>query len=103
MAENSDLVWDNFFKQLDSLDKYKLFGFDFTTTPEQKKELIKLVLEKFTLYNDDKVELRFKVPINEEQMADKICTLPMGVNTCIERIALPYFPVVFRLQEKQVA
>lgn len=84
MAENSDLVWDSFFKQLDSLEKYRLFGFDFTTTPKQKKELLNQLLEKFILYNDGKVELRFKLPINEEQVAERICTLSSGVNTRID-------------------
>ena len=81
MAENSDLVWDNFFKQLDALDKYKLLGFEFTTTPEQKKELLNLLLDEFILHNDGKVELRFKLPINEEQVAEKICTLSRGVKS----------------------
>ncbi len=75
LAENSDLVWDNFSKQLDALEKYKLFGFEFTTTLEQKKELINPLLEEFILSNDGRVELRFKLPANEEQVADKICTL----------------------------
>ncbi|MFC1865180.1 cell division protein [Chloroflexota bacterium] len=103
LAENTDLVWDNFFKQLDSLEKYRLFGFDFTTTLEQKKELLNVLLEEFILDNDGKIELRFKVPLNEEQVAEKICTLSRGVNTCIDRIVLPYFPVIFRLLRKQVA
>ena len=103
LADNSDLMWDGFFKQLDSLEKYKLFGFDFTTTPEQKKELLNLLLEEFILNKDGTIELRFKLPLNEEQVAEKICTLSMGVNTCIDRITLPYFPVVFRLPLKQVA
>jgi len=84
LAENSDLVRDNFFKQLDALEKYKLFGFEFAATPEQKKELLNLLLEEFILYNDDKVELRFKLPVKEEQVAETICTLSGGVKSSCE-------------------
>lgn len=66
------------------MEKYKLLGFEFTTTPEQKKELLNLLLEEFILYNDGKVELRFKLPMNEEQVAEKICTLSRGVKLSCE-------------------
>jgi len=74
LGKNSDLVWNRFFEQLDKLQKYWLLGFEFTTTLEQKKELLNLLLEEFILYNDGKVELRFKLLVNEEQVTEKICS-----------------------------
>jgi hypothetical protein len=81
LGKNSDLVWNRFFEQLDKLQKYWLLGFEFTTTPEQKKELLNLLLDEFIMRNDGKVELRFKLPVNEEQVAERICTSSARVLT----------------------
>ena len=83
LAQNTDLIWDNFLKQLDALKKYELLGFDFTTNEAQKKEILNLLLYSFILYPSGKIELRFKIPANEEQIADKTCTLSHHVNAKI--------------------
>ena len=77
---------------MDRLEKYKLLGFDFTTTPEQKKEILNLLLEEFILYNDGRVELRFKLPVNEKQVAEKLVILSRGVKPSCEEV-----PRCFRL------
>jgi len=51
------------------------FNCSFNPTPGQKKEILNLLMEKFVLYKDGKIELQFKVPVNEKQMAESICDL----------------------------
>jgi hypothetical protein len=50
--------------------------------------MLNLLLEEFILYNDDKVELRFKLSVNEKQIAEKICSLAQVVKSSYEEI--PY-------------
>jgi len=45
-----------------------MFDYGFIATPEQK-------LEEFVAYNNGRLELRFKVPVNKEQVAEGITTL----------------------------
>ena len=48
------------------------FDYGFYPTPEQKKEILNMLLDKFVLYKDGRIELRFKVPVNDRQVAEKI-------------------------------
>ena len=43
-------------------------------SPEQKKEILNIMLKEFVLYRDGKIKLRFRIPINEEQVADTVLT-----------------------------
>lgn len=43
------------------------------------EELLNLMLDKFILYGNGKIELRFKVPVNNRQVAEKIQELSCGV------------------------
>jgi hypothetical protein len=58
-------------KQLDNLFDWGLM----TATPEQKKEIIARVLHEFILYQDSRIELRYKLPVLPEQVAEllKVC------------------------------
>ncbi|MFC1893817.1 recombinase family protein, partial [Chloroflexota bacterium] len=82
LQDNDAAALDSFMAQLRRLDGM----FDYTgfrPSPEQKKELLTTLLNQFVLYPDGKIELRFKLPINEKQVADTILTLSRNV------IALP--------------
>ena len=68
---------ERFMSQLRAVDKK--FDYGFAPTTEQKKEILNLLLDKFILYKDGKIELRFKVPVNEKQVAEKIQELSCGV------------------------
>jgi len=52
-----------------------MFDWGFYPSPEQKKELLNVLLKEFVLYKDGRIELRFKLPVNENQVADTILTL----------------------------
>ncbi len=52
-----------------------MFNWGFNPTPEQKKEILNLLLEGFILYNNGRIELRFKLPMNERQIAKAVATL----------------------------
>lgn len=80
LATNSDddSVLEKFMVQLKALHKSFDFGF-MRITPERQKEIINLLVEKFILYGDGKIELRFKLPVNEEQVAGKIRELSCDV------------------------
>jgi len=54
--ETSDWWWDS------------TFGF----TPEQKKEVLNAMLDKFILYRNGKIELRLKVPASESQLTELV-------------------------------
>ena len=49
--------------------------------PEQKKEILNTLVEQFVLDKSDKVELRFKLPVNENQVAENILTLSRNDTT----------------------
>jgi len=61
---------DTFMEQLKAVNMQ--FDYGFNPTPEQIKEILNLLLDKFILYPDGKVELRFKMPVNEKQVAESI-------------------------------
>ena len=66
----SDAAMEKFMSQLKAVDIN--FDYGFYPTSEQKKEILNMLLDKFLLYRDGKIELRFKVPINDRQVAEKI-------------------------------
>ena len=80
LATNSedDVVLEKFMSQLKALHKSFDFGF-MLITPERKKEIINLLVEKFILYGDGRIELRFKLPVKDEQVAEKIRELSCDV------------------------
>ena len=67
----------------------------------QQDSLIRIVLP--AKQDVKEIAIKWKLPTNNKQMADKIVTLARGANTPIERIALPYFPIIFTIPRKQVA
>ena len=52
-------------KELDNLFDWGLMD----ATPEQKKEIISKVLHEFVIYQD-RIELRYKVPVTSKQVAE---------------------------------
>lgn len=72
----ADVLFDNFMTRIKAVDKAYDYGFH--PTPQQKKEILNMLLDKFILYRNGKIELRFKVPVNDEQVADKIQELSLG-------------------------
>lgn len=65
------IAWERFWGQLKSIDK--LYNWNFmTTTPRQKRELLSLILDSYILYKDSRIELRFKMPIDDKQVVDTI-------------------------------
>jgi len=73
LQANSDAALDSFVTQLKELDR--MFDWGFYPSPEQKKQLLNVLLKEFVLYRDGKIELRFKLPVNEKQVADTVLTL----------------------------
>jgi len=43
--------------------------------PGTKRQGLTTLLQEFVLYRDGKIELRFKLPVNEKQVADTIANL----------------------------
>lgn len=70
---NTDTLWDSFWPQFKEIER--MFNWGFNPTPEQKKEILNLLLEGFILYNNGKIELRFKLQMNERQIAETVATL----------------------------
>lgn len=73
LTTNIDAIWDSWWSQLKRIDAW--FDYGFILTPEQKKEILNIMLDKFVLYKDGRIELRFKLPVNEKQVAETISTL----------------------------
>lgn len=73
LQANTDALWDSFWSQFKEIDR--MFNWGFNLSPEQKKKVLNLLLQEFVLYNDGKIELRFKLPVNEKQVAEAIETL----------------------------
>lgn len=68
-----------------------------TPGPEQKKEILNKLLREFILYPEGEVELRYKLPVNEKQVAESLLTLSMNVNTASYLSQLyPFSPALFR-------
>lgn len=74
---NSNALWDSFWSQLQKLDEW--FDWGFSLSVEQKKEILNLLLDSFVLYKDGRIELRFKLPIDEKQVASTITSLTQCV------------------------
>ncbi len=72
----ADALIERFMSHLRAVDRN--FDYGFHPTPEQKKEILNLMLDKFILYGNGKIELRFKVPVNNRQVAEKIQELSCG-------------------------
>jgi len=82
LGNNTEAAWESFMSHLKELDRYFYFGYDISL--EQKKGILNLLLEEFILYNDGKIELRFKLPVDEKQVANTIATLSIGDKSSCE-------------------
>jgi len=74
--DSNDSAVDAFMAQLKQLDKW--FDYGFYPAPAEKKEILNTLLQEFILHKDGRIELRFKVPVNEEQVAEKVLCLSHG-------------------------
>lgn len=73
LKQNDKAVWDSFCAQRKEIDR--MFDYGFYPTPDQKKEILNLLLEEFVLHKDGKIELHFKLPMNEKQVAETVLSL----------------------------
>ena len=48
-----------------------------SATPEQKKEIVNLVLHEFILYQN-RIELRYRLPVTPEQVAETLHGCPQN-------------------------
>jgi hypothetical protein len=76
---------EKFVVQLKQLDKLFDWGGIWFLTSEQKKQILNTLLQEFALYRDGKIELRFKLPVKEKQVADTIATLSSN-NVLYDRV-----------------
>ncbi len=79
LQDNDNTALDAFMVQLKQLDRW--FDYGFNPSPEQKKQLLVTLLKEFVLCRDGKIELRFKLPVNEKQVADSVLTLSRNNTT----------------------
>ncbi len=79
LQDNDNIALDAFMVQLKQLDK--MFDYGFYLSPEQEKELLNVLFKEFVLYRDGRIELRFKLPVNEKQVADTVLTLSRNDTT----------------------
>jgi hypothetical protein len=82
LDDNLDTVWKSFWNNLQELDQH--FNYGFIISKEQKKQILNLLLKEFVLYNDGKIELWFKLPVNEKQVAETVATLSKGDKSTYE-------------------
>jgi len=101
LQTNSEAALDSFIAQLKDLDR--MFDYGFNPSPEQKKQLLGVLLKEFVLYRDGRIEIRFKLPVNEKQVADTVLTLSHNNLSLYDRVITPYFPLIFKLPDREVA
>ena len=75
LQADTEAAADRFVAQLKQLDRLFDYGGIWYLTPEQKRQVLTTLLQEFILYADGKIELRFKLPVNEKQVADTISSL----------------------------
>ena len=75
LQADSEAAADRFVAQLKQLDRLFDWGSIWYITPEQKRQVLTTLLQELILYADGKIELRFKLPVNEKQVADTISSL----------------------------
>ena len=68
MAQDSDALMAEFMEKLKEIDLLYDWGGVWFMTPEQKKQVFKLMLHSFTLYPDGRVDLQVKLPPTKEQV-----------------------------------
>jgi len=73
LEANTDSAWEDFRSLLKQVDGNMDFSFHPSTG--QKKQVLNTLLQEFVLYPDVKIELRFKLPVNEKQVAETVLTL----------------------------
>ena len=79
LQDNDSTALDAFMAQLKQVDKW--FDYGFYPTAQQKKQLLVTLLKEFVLYPDRRIELGFKLPVNEKQVADTVLTLSRNDTT----------------------
>ena len=84
---DSEAAAEKFVAQLKQLDKFFDYGGIWFLGPEQKKQILNTLLKEFVLYHDSKIELRFKLPVSEKQLADTISSLSSN-NVLYDRVNL---------------
>jgi len=82
LQADTEAATDKFVAQLKQLDKLFDYHGLWHLTPEQEKQVLNTLLQEFILYRDGKIELRFKLPVNERQVADTISSLSLNNQTC---------------------
>jgi hypothetical protein len=78
---------EKFVAQLEQLDKFFDYGGIWFLTSEQRRQILNTLLQEFVLCHDGKIGLRFKLPVNEKQVADTIATLSSN-NVLYDRVDL---------------
>jgi hypothetical protein len=73
LEANTDSAWEDFRSLLKQVDG--TMDFSFHPSTGQKKQVLNTLLQEFVLYPDVKIELRFKLPVNEKQVAETVLTL----------------------------
>lgn len=88
LQADSEAAAERFVVQLKQLDRLFDWGGIWFLTSEQKKQVLNTLLQEFVLYRDGKIELRFKLPVNEKQVADTISSLSLNNQICqVETVA----------------
>ena len=72
---NTNQVWQEFWEKLKAVNE--IYDYGFTLDLPRKKKIIDAMLDSFTLSQDGKIELKFKLPISETQMKD-VCASLIG-------------------------
>lgn len=68
LVQDNDTLIHDFMEKLDEIDRLYNWGGIWFMTPEQKKQILNLMLKSFTLHPDSKIELQVKLPPTKEQI-----------------------------------
>jgi hypothetical protein len=74
LEANSEAVWPEPMSQLREIDHFRFFGFS-NLSGSQRTQLSSTSLKDLTLYRGGRIELRFKLTVNGELVADTIAVL----------------------------
>jgi hypothetical protein len=82
---DTEAAAEKFVAQSKRPDKLFDWGGIWFLTSEQKKQMLNTLVQEFVLCHDGKIGLRFKLPVNEKQVADTIATLSSN-NVLYDRV-----------------
>ena len=71
LEANARSILDQYWDQVNRLREYFSYDF-FQISPEQKREILNLLLQEFVLFKDGRIELRLRLPVTEKQVAETI-------------------------------